>query len=69
MDDLYIRETYRKQGLGTLLLNKVIDYAKENACRKVRWQVSNWNHPAKYFYENLGAVISDSEQNCDLILE
>lgn len=68
MDDLYIREQYRGKGLGTLLINKVIEFAKESKCNKMRWQVSNWNDPAIAFYENLGAEINRVDMNCDLIL-
>lgn len=66
MDDLYIRKQYRGKGLGTLLINKVIEFAKKSKCNKMRWQVSNWNDPAIAFYENLGAVINRVEMNCDL---
>ena len=68
MDDLYIRPECRGCGLGTLLIKKVIAFAKENCCRKLRWQVSNWNDPAICFYENLGAEINRVEINCDLDL-
>lgn len=67
MDDLYIRPEYRGKGLGTLLINQVISYAKENKCHKLRWQVSNWNQPAVDFYKSLGADIDDVESNCDLV--
>jgi GNAT superfamily N-acetyltransferase len=67
MDDLYVQPQYRSLGLGTQLINKVIDYAKQSGCRKMRWQVSKWNTPAIAFYKKLGAVIEDTEQNCDLI--
>lgn len=68
MDDLYIRPVYRGQGLGTILINKVISFAKEQECNKLRWQVSNWNEPAIRFYKSLGADINDVEINCDLLL-
>jgi len=67
MDDLYVREKYRGKGLGTSLINKVIDYAKEERCNRLRWQVSNWNEPAIAFYESLGAKIDDIERNCDIV--
>jgi GNAT superfamily N-acetyltransferase len=68
MDDLYICQDYRGQGLGTMLVNKVISFAKENQCHKLRWQVSNWNESAIRFYESLGAEINRVEMNCDLLL-
>lgn len=68
MDDLYVRPEYRGKGLGSKLINKVIDFAQKNKCNKRRWQVSNWNHPAIGFYKSIGAQIDDVESNCDLLL-
>jgi len=69
MDDLYVREQYRGKGIGSQLINKVISLAKTEDCNRLRWQVSNWNHPAIKFYESLGAEINKTEMNCDLIFE
>ena len=68
MDDLYVRPQYRGLGLGTTLIKRAMDFAKENECNKMRWQVSEWNDPAIKFYQNLGAQIDDVENNCDLTL-
>lgn len=68
MDDLYVKESYRGAGIGKILINKVIDFAKASGCHKLRWQVSDWNAPAISFYKGLGAVIDAQERNCDLDL-
>lgn len=68
LDDLYVTEEYRGGGIGNRLLNKVIETAKNQNCKKVRWQVSNWNQKAIKFYKMRGATIDDVEINCDLIL-
>jgi GNAT superfamily N-acetyltransferase len=68
LDDLYITLEYRNKGLGTSLINKVIDRAKETKCHKVRWQVSKWNKSAIDFYIKVGAKIDDTDQNCDLFI-
>jgi GNAT superfamily N-acetyltransferase len=68
LDDLYVREVFRKQGIGKQLLQSVIDFAKEEQCRKVRWQVSKWNANAIAFYKSMGAQIDEVEINCDLVL-
>jgi len=67
MDDLYVKEAYRGQGIGSMLVDQAITFAKENKCKKLRWQVSDWNKSAINFYTNIGAVIDDVERNCDLI--
>ncbi|WP_304233441.1 GNAT family N-acetyltransferase [Jiulongibacter sediminis] len=69
LDDLYLQPDYRGIGLGTKLIQKVIDLAKEQNCYKVKWQVSHWNESAKAFYRGLGAEISNIEESCDLIIE
>ena len=68
MDDLYVKESHRSRGIGTLLINNVIAFAKANGCHKLRWQVSDWNAPAIGFYKSIGAVIDAQERNCDLVL-
>ncbi|HUR12254.1 MAG TPA: GNAT family N-acetyltransferase [Flavitalea sp.] len=68
LDDLYIKEKYRRHKAGSLLLEQIIALAKKEHCKKVRWQVSNWNKSAISFYHKLGAVTDDTEINCDLKL-
>lgn len=69
MDDLYVTPEYRANGIGTRLINRVIEFAKNSQCHKLQWQVSEWNKPAIDFYKNIGATIDSVEQNCDLILD
>jgi len=64
LDDLYVKESYRQANIGTKLLNTIIQFAKENQCKSVRWQVSKWNGNAISFYKKLGAVVDDTEMNC-----
>lgn len=68
MDDLYVKDNFRGKGIGTNLIEKVISFAKENGCHKLRWQVSDWNKNAINFYKKLGAEIDVNERNCNLIL-
>jgi len=69
MDDLYVKENYRNQGIGKKLLKSIIEFAKKEECNKIRWQVSNWNKNGQEFYKKMGAEIDDVELNCDLILQ
>jgi len=68
LDDLYIIEKYRDNGLGSKLIDEVIAMAKQENCKKVKWQVSKWNKNAIEFYKKKGAEIDQVEINCDLIL-
>lgn len=65
LDDLYVKESCRGQRVGSLVLDKFFEIARENNCTKVRWQVSDWNEPAIAFYKKLGAFIDKEPYNCD----
>jgi GNAT superfamily N-acetyltransferase len=69
LDDLYVVDAFRKQGVGKQLLESIIQLAKEEHCKKLRWQVSKWNANAIEFYKKMGAVVDDTEINCDLLLQ
>ncbi len=66
LDDLYITGLYRNTGVGKMLLDNVVSFAKEHKCKKVRWQVSKWNKNAIEFYTQMGAITDDVDINCDL---
>ncbi len=66
LDDLYVKEAYRGNKIGSALLDRVIDFGKQNHVKRIRWQVLNWNTPAIEFYKKLGANLDDEWINCDL---
>jgi ribosomal protein S18 acetylase RimI-like enzyme len=68
IDDLYVKENHRGKSIGTNLLDTLFHIANEENCKKVKWQVSNWNERAIEFYKKRGAVIDDIEINCELKL-
>jgi diamine N-acetyltransferase len=68
LDDLYIKDAFRKQLIGKKLLDAVITLAKDEQCKKVRWLVSGWNKNAIEFYKKMGAVVDDTDLICDLSL-
>lgn len=57
LEDLIVREDRRGQGVGSLLLKRVVDYAKERRVRRLGWEVLDWNTNAIRFYESKGATI------------
>jgi GNAT superfamily N-acetyltransferase len=65
LEDLVVREEYRRNGIGKALLNKVFEYAREQDCKRVRWQALEWNKPALNFYRSVGAVLDTEILNCD----
>lgn len=64
LDDLYVNEKLRKQGVGASLLREVFRIATEENCKRVRWQVLDWNQPAIGFYRKCGAAIDSEWLNC-----
>lgn len=66
LDDLYVKPGFRGQKIGYRLLNEVISIAKENNCRRIRWQVLDWNTHAIELYRKMGAKLDDEWINCDI---
>ena len=65
LDDLYVKQLYRKQSVGKKLLDAIIDLAKKEQCKNVRWLVSEWNANAINFYKSMGATIDQVDLNCN----
>ena len=65
LDDIYVKKEFRGHKIGTELLKKVFEVANEEGCKRVRWQVLNWNKPAIEMYRKCGADIDDEWLNCD----
>lgn len=65
LDDLYVKEDYRGHKIGSQMLNAVFEAAREASCKRVRWQVLNWNTPAIDLYDKAGADIDPEWCNCD----
>jgi len=65
LDDLYVQEAFRGNQIGSDLIKEIFKVAKENNCKRVRWQVLDWNEPAVKFYEKIGATIDKEWYNCD----
>ena len=66
LDDIVVKEQYRGNKIGTKLLNKVIEFGNENNCKRIRWQVLDWNTDAIEFYRKYGAKLDGEWVNCDI---
>lgn len=66
LDDLYVKPSARGQKIGSQLLSAIVDIAKKENCKRVRWLVSTWNTPAIEFYKNCGVEIDHESLVCDL---
>jgi GNAT superfamily N-acetyltransferase len=66
LDDLYVKPEYRGMSIGKALLEKIIEVTKKEKCRRIRWQVLEWNTSAIEFYKKMNASLSQEWINCDL---
>jgi GNAT superfamily N-acetyltransferase len=53
LEDLFVRESARGQGLGRALLQRLAAIAVERQCRRLDLWVLHWN-PTREFYRRLG---------------
>jgi GNAT superfamily N-acetyltransferase len=59
LEDLFVREQFRKQGIGTALLAEIARIAVEERCYGIHWEVLDWNTKAIELYKALGAEFRD----------
>ncbi len=59
LEDLFVRETFRGQGVGRALLAEVARIAVDEHCYGIHWEVLDWNEKAIAFYKALGAEFRD----------
>ena len=58
LEDFYVKENHRKNGVGNLLFEKVVEIAKDKKVKRMDWQVLEWNALALGFYEKKEAELS-----------
>ena len=67
LEDIFIAEDFRRNGLGEAMVKIVAKLAKQRGYERIDFQVLEWNTPAVKFYEKLGAVRDDSERHFKFI--
>lgn len=69
LEDLIVTEKMRGHGIGKILLDKLIEVAREKKYSGIMWQVLDWNEPAINFYKKFKGIQFDSEWiNCSIDL-
>jgi GNAT superfamily N-acetyltransferase len=63
LEDLFVPPEFRGLGIGKALLKKVAAVAVERGCRRLQWEVLDWNTPAIDFYRAMGAEFLDEWRN------
>jgi GNAT superfamily N-acetyltransferase len=59
LEDLFVRPTARKHGVGFALLRSLARIALDRDCGRVDWSVLTWNELAISFYRQIGAKSMD----------
>jgi GNAT superfamily N-acetyltransferase len=59
LEDLFVRPSARKHGVGFALLRALARIAIDRDCGRVDWAVLNWNELAISFYKQIGAKPMD----------
>ena len=59
LEDLFVREEFRKRGIGKALLAEVAGIAVREQCCGIHWEVLDWNERAIELYKALGAEFRD----------
>jgi len=66
LEDLFVLPEFRGRGIGKALLQRVAAIAVEKGCRRLQWEVLDWNTPAIEFYRAMGAEFLDEWRNVRL---
>ena len=67
LEDIFIAEEFRRNGLGEAMVRIIARLAKQRGYERIDFQVLEWNTPAVKFYEKLGAIRDDSERDFKFI--
>jgi GNAT superfamily N-acetyltransferase len=66
LEDLLVTESMRCHGIGSLLINALINEGKEKGYKGMVWQVLEWNEPAIAFYKKFDTAFDPEWVNCSV---
>ena len=66
LEDILVTENARGKGIGTQLMDCLIQEAKDKKLNGIVWQVLDWNEKAIQFYQKYQASFDSEWINCSL---
>ena len=69
LEDFVVAENARRRGVGQKLWEALVEVAREKKCQLIKWQVLDWNEPAREFYKRQGAELEPGWENGKLFLQ
>ena len=66
LEDIVVQQEHRGKGIGSALMQALIQEGRERNFSAICWQVLDWNQSAIEFYKKLGAKFDDEWINCKL---
>lgn len=69
LEDLCVKESLRRNGVGKKLFDFVLQLAKDRKMKRLSWQVLDWNESAISFYKKYDTVLDPDWINGKIILE
>lgn len=66
LEDIIVTKSWRGKGIGSLLMDRLVQEAKERKFTGMMWQVLDWNEPAKAFYKKYNAGFDSEWVNCNM---
>ena len=68
LEDIIVTEEWRGKGIGKMLMDQLIQTAREKNLHGISWQVLEWNSPSLRFYERYNAKFDDEWINASIDL-
>lgn len=59
IEDIYVKEQYRRNHIGRYLFKKLAELASLNDIKRIDWCCLDWNKPSLDFYKEIGGISKD----------